>query len=218
MELGAITLMLDFDASMIEITGVEMPGNGGEEPWIEVQGSKFKVQNPALNIEPATLNVLQIGWMSLNPIDVVPDQPIFLIHARLVNNPSRISHPASLIHFTLNENPLSELADGQGNVIYGAKLAMPDAIGNGEMDIVNIYPNPAVSILNIEFVLQEECHVNLELVNLQGAPVMKSDLGLLGAGLQTKQLELGELAPGVCFLHMTMGEQMVVKKVVIRNR
>jgi hypothetical protein len=38
MELGAITLMLDYDPALIEITGVTMPEDGGVEPWFEVQG------------------------------------------------------------------------------------------------------------------------------------------------------------------------------------
>jgi hypothetical protein len=36
MELGAITLMLDYDPAQIEITGVSMPENGGVEPWFKV--------------------------------------------------------------------------------------------------------------------------------------------------------------------------------------
>jgi hypothetical protein len=55
MELGAITLMLDYDPEMIQITGVTMPENSGVEPWFAVQGSKFKVGETP-NLKPGTWN------------------------------------------------------------------------------------------------------------------------------------------------------------------
>ncbi|MCX6277475.1 MAG: hypothetical protein NT004_05200, partial [Bacteroidetes bacterium] len=53
--------------------------------------------------------------------------------------------------FTLNPNPLSELADGDGNVIGNAILTIADA-GNASSvahnNMVTIYPNPTSDILN----------------------------------------------------------------------
>jgi hypothetical protein len=68
MELGAITLKLNYDTALIEITGVEMPDNGGEEPYFVLRRSSF---------------VLEIGWMSLNPINVVDGQTVLMIHAKV---------------------------------------------------------------------------------------------------------------------------------------
>ena len=110
MELGAITLMLDYDKDLIEITGIEMSDNGGEMPYYIADG------------------MLHIGWMSLNPISVEAGQTVLTIHARTINKTM-----ATNIRFTLNANPLSELADGDGNVIENAKLSIADAMGNGEI-------------------------------------------------------------------------------------
>jgi hypothetical protein len=131
MELGAITLMLDYDASLIQITGVTMPDDGGVLPWFEVQSSKFKV-GVTPNLEPETLNILHIGWASLNPINVSQYETVMLIHARpssFVLHPSSfVLRPSSLVlRFTLNESPLSELADGNGNVLYDARLSVANA-------------------------------------------------------------------------------------------
>ena len=240
MELGAITLMLDYDASLIQITGVEMPENGGVEPWFEVQSSKFKVQGSRFevqsskfevgatpNLEPGTSNLLTIGWASLNPINVPENGTVLLIHTRLPDPASSIRHPASgiqhpvsSIRFTLNESPLSELADGEGNVIDGAKLSVADAGSNGKTvrwqnGKVVCYPNPAHSTLNIELETPSIGTLNLELVNLQGVSVITLEPVTVAAGWHKEQLDLRGLAPGVYFLRANLNGELVVRKVII---
>lgn len=96
--MGALTLMLNYDPARIEITGVDMPENTGISPWFV-----------------AEIGILTIGWASMEPVVVNSDQPLLLIRAA---DPTR---------FTLNENPLSEIADISGNVIANTKLTIPDA-------------------------------------------------------------------------------------------
>jgi hypothetical protein len=196
------------------------------------------------NLEPGTLNLLYIGWASLNPVFVPENGTVLLIHARLKED-FRISHftfgvshfesdysnanpemrnVKSEIRFTLNTSPLSELADGEGNVIEGAILSVADAgfkvQGSRfrEEARVVVYPNPAHETLNLELVTPfDGTTLNLELVNLQGVSVMRLDLGIVDAGLHLNNLDLRGLAPGVYFLRVTMGGETVVKKVVIRN-
>jgi len=76
-----------------------------------------------LNLEPETLNILQIGWISLNPLHVSRGETVLVIRARIpkseIRNPkSEIRNPQSEIRnpqseipirFLLNENPLNEL-------------------------------------------------------------------------------------------------------------
>jgi hypothetical protein len=219
MELGAITLMLDYDASLIQITGVEMPENGGVEPWFQVQGSKFKVGDTP-NLEPGTLNILHIGWASLNPINVSHDETVLLIHAR---PSSLVLRPSSLVlRFTLNESPLSELADGNGNVIDGAKLSVADAGASGKTvkwqnGNVVCYPNPANATLNLELETPSAKTLNLELVNLQGLTVIMYEPRIVGPGWHKEQMDLRGLAPGVYFLKINTGDNEIVKKVIIRR-
>ena len=230
MELGAITLMLDFNSALIEITGVEMPDNAGVEPWFQVQSSKFKVQGSTntgteqLNIEPSTLNLLQIGWMSLNPVNVVAGQPILLIHARLVNAPSSpIPHPSSLIRFTLHEDQLNELADGEGNVIDNGVLTMPDAClnseiakwRNGENGVISVYPNPAKDVLNVVCLLEEQAPVQMELLNLQGISILKIPLTMTREGCHREKLDISGILPGVYMLKVRCGDQVEIRKVIV---
>ena len=71
-----------------------------------------------------------------------------------------LSNPAP-IRFTLNESQLSELADGDGNVIDNVILSVADAncklqTANCKLQnegLVRVYPNPVMDILNVEFVI-----------------------------------------------------------------
>ena len=213
-QLGAITLMLDFDPAKIEITGVEMPDNEGVEPWFEVR----QMRDAGYGIRDER-GILNIGWMSLKPVNVVAGQPILLIHARLVMDPSSpIPDPATHIRFTLNDNPLSELANGDGNVVFGAKLLIPDAgqLLNIHNSLVSVYPNPASRILNIEYVMDKSGDFAAELVSLQGQTVGKIT-STCNAGQHKTTMNVQDLPNGAYMLKMHFGEQTEVRKVVINR-
>jgi hypothetical protein len=223
--IGAITLFLNYDPALISITGVEMPENKGVELSFETRDG-----------------VLYIGWVSTESIRVEHEGTLLLIHARLTEE-FRISHftfgdshldsddlnekremrnVKCKIKFTLNENPLSEVADAEGNVIGGLKLSIPDAGENGEManwrnGEILVYPNPAHTMLNIEFesVSPETETLTMELVNVQGVSVFKYQTETIISGWQKHQMDLGGLAPGVYFLSANMNGEIRIKKVVI---
>jgi hypothetical protein len=222
MEIGAITLMLDFDPELIEITGVSMPENGGVEPWFEVQSSRFKV-GETTNLEPGTLNILQIGWASLNPINVSRDEILLLIHAR---PSSLVPRPSSLVlRFTLNANPLSELADGNGNVLYDARLSVADAGGKVqgsrfkvEAARVVVYPNPAKDVLNVEFVSGDDNNaVTLQLVTIQGILISTKIAPDIKPGFNKTTLDLRDLPNGAYILKVAIGGQIEASKVIVNR-
>jgi uncharacterized protein (TIGR02145 family) len=225
MELGAITLYLNYDPAQIEIMGLEMPDNGGEEPWFEIRDG-----------------VLYIGWISTSPVRVENEGTLLLIHARLIEA-YRTSHftinvshlaPRELnvkpemrnvkceIGFTLNDTQISEVADGDGNVIDGLTLSMPKAGSNGKTvkqqnSNLVCYPNPAQTTLNLKletFNLKPET-LNLEILNLQGVAVIEKTAITPENSWYKDQLDLRELAPGVYFLRANVGGEIIMKKVVI---
>ena len=215
LELGAVTLMLDYNPALIDVTRVEMPQNGGNKP-------SFLVTDAGTT---GSAGVLSIGWMSLNPVTVSSSEPLFLIHARVKDPGSFKPGSSSAIRFSLDQNPLSELADGDGNVLPGVKLLIPDAGATRESsgfqgispDGVIIYPNPAAEILHIEFILPADGPVNLELANLQGITVMQSGQHQLTSGWHDEHLNTGGLPPGVYFLRVTAGGKTILKKVIHGN-
>ncbi len=220
MEIGAITLYLDFDPSVMIVTNVTTVTTVTNSPELW-----YNISEPPLTLNPSPLTTLQIGWMSPDPVKVAEGQAVILVHARLRDAVETL-HATSLpsanpIRFTLNENPLSEFADGDGNVIDGLKLSMPTA-GNSEIakwrnsEIV-VYPNPARSTLNIELETfnPEPETLNLELVNLQGVVVITREPVTITAGWYKDQLNLREIAPGVYFLRANLNGETVNKKIVI---
>jgi hypothetical protein len=207
MELGAITLMLDFDAAQIEITGVEMPDNGGEEPYFVVRRSSF---------------VLDIGWMSLNPINVQEGQTVLMIRAKVKS--TKYGEP---IRFTLNDDPISELADGVGNVLYDARLSVADAgfkvQGSrleGEAGVV-VYPNPAKDVLNVEFVVggyvEKQNFASLQLMTMQGIVIAKQEVPDVKAGLNKTTMDLRNLPNGAYILNVNCGDHKEVRKVIVNR-
>jgi hypothetical protein len=203
-----------------------MPENGGVEPWFEVQSSKFKVGDTP-NLEPETLNILHIGWASLNPINVSHDETVMLIHAR---PSSLVLRPSSFVlRFTLNESPLSELADGEGNVLYDARLSVADAgfkvqgsRFNVEAASVVVYPNPAKDLLNVEFVMDNidagTIHdMSLELVTMQGVVVAKQTVPDTKTGMNRTTMDLRDLPNGAYLLKVEGGDIHQVIKVVVNR-
>jgi hypothetical protein len=217
---GAITLYLDYDPSQIEITRVEMPENGGEEPWFETREG-----------------VLYIGWVSTNPVLVENGGTLLLIHARLteayrISNlrfqisdfESENSNLKSEISFALNNNPLSELADAEGIVISNVKLTMPVGENgktvkrqNGKMEVVSIYPNPAKEGVNLQIMAGSETSFRIEFFNTLGNTVLQIENQALNPGLNKKSFGVSLLPNGAYMVKITSGDQVVLKKLIINR-
>ncbi len=77
------------------------------------------------------------------------------------------------------------------------------------------FPNPAKSILNINFALQNNSLVNVEFVNLAGQHVMTQSLGNLNAGMQNQSIDLSGLSKGVYFLSVQTNSGISKYKIVV---
>jgi hypothetical protein len=212
MELGAITMKLNYDTTQIEITGVEMPDNGGEEPYFVLRRSSF---------------VLEIGWMSLNPINVQEGQTVLMIHAKVKSTKYEVRSTkyGEPIRFTLNDDPLSELADGNGNVLYDARLSVADAgfkVQGSRFEReagVVIFPNPVKDVLNVEFVAGNAVNnnVTMQLVTMQGIFVLTQNVPGIKPGFNKATLHLRDLPNGAYMLKVSCGDKSEIKKVIVNK-
>jgi hypothetical protein len=195
---------------MMEITGVEMPG--------QVDAPYFTVTK---EVGRGTWDVLSIGWMSMNPIRVTAGGSVLLIHARISNIDQRISNIERQIRFTLNDSPLSELADAEGNVIDGAKLAIADAGHPSPVtrheDLLSVYPNPVSGVLSIEYQMETGGLFSAELMNPQGVVVMRTDKTNSPSGLNKTTMNLRELPNGAYLLKAVCGESSKTVKVIVNR-
>ena len=172
-----------------------------------------------------------------------------MIHARLIDPASSIQHPASSIQhpassfqhpassirFTLNESPLSELADGDGNVIGNAKLSVAEAKFKGQKaegkrqneGLISVYPNPAKDVLNVEIVTGDDannaaavgtCHgMSIDMFTMQGVLISTQTVQELKPGLNRTTLDLRDLPNGAYMLKVAIGNQMEMKKVIVNR-
>jgi hypothetical protein len=130
------------------------------------------------------------------------------------------------IRFTLNESPLSELADGDGSVISGVTLTMPTG-KNGEMakrrngEIV-CYPNPVKDVLNVEFVTDNVdgktwYGMSLQLVTMHGVVVAKQTVADIKTGMNKTTMDLRDLPNGAYLLKVYFEDLVEVRKVIINR-
>ena len=186
-----------------------MPDNGGEAPYFVLRRSSL---------------VLEIGWTSLNPVNVVTGQTVLLINAKIKKYERRTTNDEQRIHFSLNEDPISELADGEGNVLYDARLSVADAgfkVQGSRFKVeaasVVVYPNPAKDLLNVEFVMENNGPADLQLVTMQGITVSIMTLADAKPGLNKAMLDVSHLPNGAYILRVT-GEGILETVMVIVNR
>jgi hypothetical protein len=159
--------------------------------------------------------------MSLDPVKVSGGETLLLIHARISNIEQRISNVERQIRFTLNEDPISELADAYGNVIDGAKLTIADAGHASPVtrheEMLSVYPNPVSEVLSIEYLMESDGMFSAELMNPQGVVVMRTDKTNSPAGLNKTTMNLRELPNGAYLLKAVCGENSKTVKVIVNR-
>src|SRR5690606_16576064 len=82
------------------------------------------------------------------------------------------------------------------------------------------YPNPAAGRATIDFTLQETSPATtLRLFDATGSEVRRIDLGSVGAGDHSAQLDVADLQTGTYLYHLTIqtsdGEQVFSKKMQV---
>jgi hypothetical protein len=130
----------------------------------------------------------------------------------------------SEIGFALNDNPLSELADGDGNVISGVKLTIPTGASgktvkwqNGKEEVVSVYPNPAKEVVYLQVVSENESMLSVEIYNMLGKCVLKSESLPVFAGLNTKSFDVSMLPCGAYMMKVTMNDRTESRKVIVNR-
>lgn len=82
---------------------------------------------------------------------------------------------------------------------------------------VSVYPNPITNAANISFELAEANTVSIVMVNTLGQAVVNENLGRMNAGQQNYSLDAASLDNGFYFLNITVGNNVITKKVTINK-
>jgi len=82
------------------------------------------------------------------------------------------------------------------------------------INYISVYPNPASDKLTINYQLKKSAVVNINLIDLQGKQHMVLNKEANAMGIQTESMDISHLPPGVYFLRLQAGNDVVTKKVV----
>jgi hypothetical protein len=184
MDLGAISLILDFPADKLEISEVFLTSNPTSPLMYNINGDE-----------------LRIGWNSLVPVYLNEGESMITLKMKVIAEAGLEGMSLSLV-----ADPLNELADGNFLVINDAVLEVDvihtSALGmiqNNQSDNLELanHPNPFNGTTNFVYSLPVDGKVILEIYDLLGNKVKVAVDENQTAGEYTLKLNANSLQPGV---------------------
>ncbi|MBQ6772261.1 MAG: right-handed parallel beta-helix repeat-containing protein [Bacteroidales bacterium] len=200
-EMGALTLRIDYPAEYLEIENVVLTSSGESLLFTAIDGE------------------LRTAWYDLNPLNLNENDGLVTIKVR-ANDLSLLDEP---VFFTLS--PYSELADGSAQVIEDVVIAMPEIVtetlGFGNLATndgvsLSVYPNPANDVCRLSYELSEAGRVTVSVYNMMGVKVMDVANIRQEEGRHELQMATSRMAAGMYRCRVTFeGESSWVKSTVI---
>jgi hypothetical protein len=155
LEVGAVSLILDFPSDQLEILGVTLADKANTPLMYNVKGDE-----------------LRIGWYSHNDLSLNAGDKLLTLRVKLISSLNQ----NEIIHFTLAGDRLNELADAMAKVIpdailnidlIGATLGINPGSTSESLRFTN-YPNPFTGITTLAYSLPANGAVTIELRNIVG--------------------------------------------------
>ena len=198
MQVGAISLILNYPVDKLQVEGVFMKGDTNQP-----------IQFNTINGE------LRIAWNSLNPISLAKGETMLTV--RLKTKSSLTA--GEVCRFELAANLLNELADGGFDIIQNASLIMDGLqMKNGVTAAIDIpvhsaqllmtsYPNPFRENANIKYTLPEAGQVYLEITSILGNRIRLLSNQQQAEGEYSMSLDGSKLVPGVYMITLRLTNQ-----------
>jgi hypothetical protein len=80
-----------------------------------------------------------------------------------------------------------------------------------------IYPNPARDMVNVNYGLETDQNVSIEIYNMIGNKVFEQELGFKGASTHNEQINITGLSNGLYFLRITAGNSQITQKLKVNQ-
>jgi hypothetical protein len=187
---GAVSLIMNFQSDLVEITSVTMEGNGKLD-WT-VNG-----------------NELRIGWNTLEPIWFESNATLLTINGTTAESFGQ----GDAIRFTLAAEPANELADGSFNVIPDAVIGIdllefstygiPEPSTGSDLTLES-RPNPFATYTTLSYNLPADGSVTLEVSDMLGRKVSMLIDEYQLSGKYNIKLDALPLQPGVYTAKLTL--------------
>jgi len=109
--------------------------------------------------------------------------------------------------------------DYQDNIMYVPRYIPVGVAENEPISDANVsqnYPNPFSGTSVVNITLQGRANLSLEVTNLMGQVVYKSDKGMVNAGMHNFTIDASNLGSGVYFYTVKAGNSSVSKKMTVQ--
>jgi len=204
--IGAISLILNFPADLVEIKDVDIINGFGQPDW-NVQG-----------------NELRIGSYSMDPVSLAAFDNLITLHLKTT---AAFLNGAS-IRLSLASNPLNELADDHYEVIGNAVLSVnvvestsTGLAGNPDRDqiLIRNFPNPFAGQTTFAYSLPVEGMVIFEIRNMLGNTVKTLENEIQEKGSHLLKFDAASLAPGIytAIIRLSCNSKEMLRSIKIVN-
>jgi hypothetical protein len=104
----------------------------------------------------------------------------------------------------------------------GELIPLSIAVSVEEVDILDesalsMYPNPARSYVNVNYTIERDETVSVEIYNLIGNKLQEFNYGYQSAGSYSQQLNISNLANGMYLVRIQAGDEQVISKLKVQN-
>lgn len=193
-QLGAITLMINYPKNLVEIESVTSKASG------LLYNSKD--------------GVLSISWSNVKPLKLSSGDAILIVNFKLKSE----FKFGNKFNFSLE--PASELADEEGNLLTGVKLNIPSVEASipRKYNITQNYPNPFNPSTTIKYDLPEQAKVTIEIFNVLGQKVKILENSVKDAGSYKIKWNANNFASGIyIYRFMAFGKKefIQIKKMIL---
>ena len=206
---GAISLIMNFPSDKLEIMGVTLANQANTPVMFNVSG-----------------NELRIGWTSVNELPLKAAERLLTLRVKLLNSLAK----DETVYFTLAANQLNELADGMAGVIpdvvlnmngiTSSALGVNPVVSNGTLRFAN-YPNPFIGTTTLAYTLPVAGEVSIEVRDMLGSIVNTLvENAEQAAGDHTLVLDASTLSSGIYLATLkfnTEGQSMTRTIKIVRN-
>ncbi len=170
MELGAITLVIEYPNDIVEVKSVNS----------KLEGLRYNVID----------NKIHVAWYNTNSANIEANEDLISLEFLRINEGN----------ISLNISNESEFANADAKVLKNKVLTTPSielsTVKALEFSISN-YPNPFISETTIEYTLTEDAKVQLTVYDITGKEIVKLVNENQAKGVHTQEFDASELSNGM---------------------
>jgi hypothetical protein len=86
-----------------------------------------------------------------------------------------------------------------------------------EIATLELYPNPAVDLLNVNYSLKENENVSITIYDIQGKIMTATTPVMQSSGKYVESIDMEDYLPGIYFMHITAGTTVITRKFVVTH-